>query len=80
MLRTLRIRYDEIYGFIRIYDGTRYLTLFGPEKYDVIYNRIRYLMSQKSGITYAFSHYIVKIKLILVVLYQQKKDWLWIML
>ena len=74
MLRTLRIRYDEIDGFIRIYDGTRYLTLFGPEKYDVIYNRIRYLMSQKSGITYTFSHYIVKIKLILVVLYQQKKD------
>ena len=43
-------------GFIRVYDGTRYLVLFGPEKYDVIYNRIRYMISQKSGITYVISH------------------------
>ena len=41
-------------GFIRDYDGTRYLVLFGPEKYDSIYNRIRYLISHKSGITYVF--------------------------
>ena len=48
-------------GFIRIYDGTRYLTLFGSEKY-AIYNRIRYLISLKSGITYISSHYFAKIK------------------
>ena len=47
---------------LRIYDGTRYLTLFGSEKYDAIYNRIRYLISQKSGITCIFSHYIAKVK------------------
>ena len=40
--------------FIRVYDGTRYLVLFGPEKYDSTYNRIRYLISHKSGITYVF--------------------------
>ena len=28
--KTLRIRFDIINGFIKIYDGTRYLMLFGP--------------------------------------------------
>ena len=54
--KSLRIRFNKIDGFIRVYDGTRYLVLFGPEKYDVIYNRIRYMISQKSGITYVISH------------------------
>ena len=40
----------------------RYLVLFGPEKYDDSYNRIRYLISLKSGITYIFSHYYAIIK------------------
>ena len=60
--KPLCIRFDKIDGFIRIYDGTRYLTLFDSEKYDTIYNRIRYLISLKNGITYIFSHYITKIK------------------
>ena len=58
--KLLRIRFDIINEFIRIYDGTRYLTLFGYEQYDAIYNRIR--LSLKSGITYIFSHYLAKIK------------------
>ena len=58
--KPLRIRFDIINEFIRIYNGTRYLTLFGSEKYDAIYNRIR--LSLKSGITYIFSHYLAKIK------------------
>ena len=41
---------------------TRYLRLFRSEKYDGIYDRIRYLISLKSGITYTFSHYFAKIK------------------
>ena len=45
-----RIRYDKIDGFVRIYDETKYLTLFGSEKYGAIYNRIRYLISIKSGV------------------------------
>ena len=60
--KPLCIRFDKIDGFIRIYDGTRYLVLLSPEKYDAIYNRIRYLISLKSGITYIFSHYYAKIK------------------
>ena len=34
------IKYHCIDGFIRAYNGTKYLILFGPEKYDAIYNRI----------------------------------------
>ena len=49
-------------GFIRTYDGTRYIVLFDPEKYDIIYNRIRDIISPKSSITYIFSNYYLKIK------------------
>ena len=55
------IRFEKIDGFMRIYDKTRHLTLFGSEEYEAIYNRIRYLISQKSGITYIFSHYFAKV-------------------
>ena len=44
----LRIRFDKIDGYIGIYDGTRYLTLFP--------------LSLKSGITNIFSHYFAKCK------------------
>ena len=50
-VKAFRIRIDKIDGFIRTYDGIRYLVLLGPEKYNVIYNIIRYLMSLKSTIT-----------------------------
>ena len=49
--KLLHIRLVKVDRFIKVYDGTRYLILFGPEKYDVIYIRIRYLISQKSAIT-----------------------------
>ena len=60
--KALRIRVSKIDGFIRIYDGTRHLTLFGSEKNHAIYGRISYLISLKSGIRYIFSHYFAKIK------------------
>ena len=59
--KPLHIRFDEVHGFIRVYDGTRYLVIFGREKYDAIYNRIRYL-NQKSGITYVISYNYPRIK------------------
>ena len=37
--------------FDKIHDGIRYLVLFGPERNDAIYNRIRFLISEKRGIT-----------------------------
>ena len=58
----MRIRFDKINGIVTIYDGTRYLTLFGTKKYDAIYNKFRYVISLKSSITYMFSHYFAKIK------------------
>ena len=35
--------FNKVNGFIRDYDATNYLVLFGLEKYSVIYGRIRYL-------------------------------------
>ena len=68
--KPLRIRFDKIDGFIRSYDGTRYLRLFGSEKFDAIYNRIGYLTSLKNSITYVFFFIITrKSKLILMILY-----------
>ena len=52
--KPLHIKSDKMDGFIRIYDGTRYLTLFASEKYDAIYSRIRSLTSLISGIIYIF--------------------------
>ena len=37
--KPLRIRFDKIDGIIRIYDGTRYLALFGTKIYDTIFDR-----------------------------------------
>ena len=61
-VKPLYIRFDKIDGLIRAYDGTRYLILFGSEKYDSIYSKIRYLISVKSGIKYAISHNMQKSK------------------
>ena len=53
--KPLHIRFDKVDGFIRVYDGTRYLVLFGDEKCGFIYNRIKYLIGVKSNITCFFS-------------------------
>ena len=60
--KPLNIRLDKIDDFIRVYDGIRYLVLFGNEKYDFLYNRIRYLISVKNGITYTISQNQATIK------------------
>ena len=39
--KSLRIMFEKVDGLIRDYDGTKYLILFGLEKYDAIYNGIR---------------------------------------
>ena len=36
--KPLHIRFEKIDGFIKIYDGTKYLILSGPERYDKIYD------------------------------------------
>ena len=40
----MRIRFDRVDGFIRYYDGTKYLVLFGLETYNAINDKISFLM------------------------------------
>ena len=47
----LQIRIDKIKNLLRVYDGTRYLVLFGC---GFIYNRIIYLTEVKVVLTYGF--------------------------
>ena len=54
--KPLCIWFEKIDGFIKIYDGIRYVILFVPEKYNAIYGRINYLISEKGGITYNITH------------------------
>ena len=54
--------FNKVDGFIIIYDGARYLVLFGPEKWNTINSRIRYFISQENDITYAFCYDYAKIK------------------
>ena len=54
--KLIDIRFDKVNGFIRVYDSARYLTLFKLGKYCAIFNRIRYLIRVKSGITYVIYH------------------------
>ena len=39
--------FNQVNVFIRVYDGSIYLLLFGLGKCDIIYNRNRYLISEK---------------------------------
>ena len=61
--KSLRIRFDKVDGFIRVYDGIRSLVLFGPEKYNSIYDKTRYLIRQISSITYIIFHNFPKVKI-----------------
>ena len=61
-LKSQHIRFVKIDGFIRRYDGTRYLVLFGPKKYDEIYDRFRHAVGLISGIIFFFSRDDAKIK------------------
>ena len=54
-----RIRFDRIEDLVY---GTRYLVLFDPKKYDVIFNMIRYLKGVKCDIKYVFCHNYASIK------------------
>ena len=38
---------SKVDGFIEVYDGAWCLVFFGSERYDAIYDKIRYLLSYK---------------------------------
>ena len=59
----MRIRFDEIDGFIKIHDKIRYLVLFDYSHCDKICNKIKYLVSDKSGITDSINHNFAKIRI-----------------
>ena len=61
--KPLSIRINKVDGFNRACYGIRYLALLEPEKYDAIFNRIRYLIGAKGSITYAISYKYEKIML-----------------
>ena len=60
--KILCIRFDKIDRLSRVYNGTRYLVLFVPEKYDAICNKITSLISKNSGITYVVSQSYARLK------------------
>ena len=49
--KQLHIGFYEIDGFIKNYDGIRYLVVYDSKRYNAIYERIRYLTNESSGIT-----------------------------
>ena len=55
--KPLRIRFDEIEKSVKIYDGSRYLVLFGNAWCDEICDRIGYIISEKTGITDSINWY-----------------------
>ena len=59
----MRISFDNVDEFITVFNGNRYLVLFDPEKYNAIYNRIRYPINEKNGVTYLISHTYAKVKI-----------------
>ena len=61
--KPLGIWLDEIDGFIKTYDGIRYLVLFASKRYDEIYNRTRYLISEKSGNTDNINHNFARVRI-----------------
>ena len=62
-VKALSVVFDKVYRFITDYDGNKYLVLFRPEKHNVIFDRIGYVIGMKSGATYVFSHNYTKIKI-----------------
>ena len=59
----MHIWFEKIDGFIKIHNGIRCLVLFASEKYNAIYNRIRYLVSKKSGITDSINNNFARIRI-----------------
>ena len=61
--KPLRIRLVKLDGFIKICNGIRHLEIFGYLLYYEIYNRMRYLLSEKSGSTDSINHNFAKVRI-----------------
>ena len=58
----MRIRFNEIDEFIKIHNKSRYLVLFDYSYFDKICDKIKYLISKKSGITDSINHNFARIR------------------
>ena len=54
--KPLRIRFDKMKGFIRVRDKFRCLILFDYGLFYKICDKIKYLTSEKNGITDSINH------------------------
>ena len=61
--KPLRISFDKIDGFVKIHDNIRYLVLFDYSFYDKICDKIKYLISKKSGITDSINQNFARIRI-----------------
>ena len=57
------IRFNKIDGFIKTHNGTKCLVLFYCGWFDNICDRIKYLISEKSGIADSINHNFGKIRI-----------------
>ena len=63
--KLLHIRFDKIDGFIRVCgDKFEDLVLFDHGLFDKIYNKIKYLISERSSITESINHNFGKIRIL----------------
>ena len=70
--KPLRIRFNEVYGVIKIYDGTRYLELCHSWFYNRIYDRIKHLIGKKGDYKYGIIITLQESELIHITLYLLK--------
>ena len=57
------IRFDNIDRFVKIHNKIRYLVLFDYSYCDKICDKIKYLLSEKSGIADSINHNFVRIRI-----------------
>ena len=62
--KSLRIRFDKIDGFIISLDGEiKHLILFDYRLFNQIFNKVKYLITRKSGITNSITYNLGKIRI-----------------
>ena len=52
----MHISFNKIDGFVKVYDRVRYMATFDYEWFDKICDRIKCLITEKSGITDSIYH------------------------
>ena len=72
--KPLHIRFSQVDGFIRVYYRSRFLVLFGINKYETIRNRIRYVIGVNGSIIYISLHYYGKVKVNFLWFFTSRKN------